>query len=321
MGRAVSSKQDHSDESVHLKSPMEWWQLSGVLREEGGDRKFGLEYVFFHAYSKEDSSHAFQSHIALIDPKKQLYLNDYQSVVIPDSVAVINDRRPLNLKVKKGSETWKLKGEAGWFSLGATMSDHPGYGFRLSTEAIRKKHLYSFPSSEVLQGVHYFSYPSLHVSGILHLQEEKVKVEGELWYDRIWNASILVRKEVRWNWLSIRLNKQNKLLIFSVSTEKNAQREIYGTFFPDTGIAMEIEPDKIQMTETSWWVSSVSKKKYADGWKINIPVLELEVQVDAVVPQQEFRAHLLSYWAGLCDVKGRFGGEDVLGNAYVEIKK
>jgi len=73
------------------------------------------------------------------------------------------------------------------------------------------------------------------------------------------------------------------------------------------------------MTPTRWWTSDKSGAKYPIGWRIELPERRLNVEVRAVLADQELALLPLAYWEGAVDVIGTRDGAAINGRGYLEL--
>ena len=72
------------------------------------------------------------------------------------------------------------------------------------------------------------------------------------------------------------------------------------------------------LTPTGQWRSPESGATYPSGWRITFPDLKIALQVEPLIPNQEFRASF-TYWEGAVRVRGQIDGAAVSGHGYVEL--
>ena len=73
---------------------------------------------------------------------------------------------------------------------------------------------------------------------------------------------------------------------------------------------------------TGFWKSPATGAIYPSGWNVKVPKFDLDLTVSPVMNEQELDTRgttMIVYWEGACEVKGKAGGADVLGRAYVEL--
>jgi predicted secreted hydrolase len=72
---------------------------------------------------------------------------------------------------------------------------------------------------------------------------------------------------------------------------------------------------------TGRWVSPHSGGTYPSGWRVRVPLANLDLVVTPAVLDQElvFPAQKLAYWEGAVDIRGSAGTRAVAGEGYVEL--
>ena len=87
--------------------------------------------------------------------------------------------------------------------------------------------------------------------------------------------------------------------------------------YPD-GRHLHIGAEDFTLTATRRWTSPESGATYPSGWHITFPKLKIFLQVEPLIPNQEFRASF-TYWEGAVRVRGQMDGATVGGHGYVEL--
>ena len=72
------------------------------------------------------------------------------------------------------------------------------------------------------------------------------------------------------------------------------------------------------LTPSRQWTSPESGATYPSDWQITFPELKIVLQVEPLIPNQEFRASF-TYWEGAVRVHGQIDGAAVNGRGYVEL--
>jgi predicted secreted hydrolase len=70
------------------------------------------------------------------------------------------------------------------------------------------------------------------------------------------------------------------------------------------------------------WTSPITRAQYPVAWRLRIPDAGVDLEVRAVVDQQELattRSAGVSYWEGAIDVSGQVRGHDTRGRGYLEM--
>ena len=86
---------------------------------------------------------------------------------------------------------------------------------------------------------------------------------------------------------------------------------------PDGG-QLRIGTEDFTLTAVRQWTSPESGATYPSGWQITFPELKISLQVEPLIPNQEFRASF-TYWEGAVGVRGQMDGTTVSGHGYVEL--
>ncbi|MEJ7662175.1 MAG: lipocalin-like domain-containing protein [Hymenobacter sp.] len=211
------------EEAVHPKNSLEWWYLTGHLRDQATGEEFGIEYVFFHFNLRDGKTDYQMVNVAITDPKGQKFNYDYKLRKLP---RLLTDSLPLRLRERKDGQIWSFDGQEGKYQFEAALTgkQNTGYALNLSTTPTKPVLLHGGTGYEnygegIVAG--YYSYPRLATTGTLTVGGKTHQVTGELWYDRQWNCGSVVSKDVGWDWLSIQLDEPREELM--INTLRNAK--------------------------------------------------------------------------------------------------
>ena len=315
------------EEAVHPRNSLEWWYLTGHLRDQTTGEEFGVEYVFFHFNLNKGKRDYQMVNVALTDPQGQQFHYDYTLDKLP---RLLTDSLPVRLRQRKKGEVWSFDGQEGSYRLKAALTGqgNAGYALNLSTTPAKPVLLHGGTGYENYgQGITagYYSYPRLTTTGTLTVAGKIHQVTGELWYDRQWNCTSIVTKDVGWDWLSIQLDQpREELMLNTLRNNKTGQNLNNGSFFSADNQNIHLSGPDFQLTPLTYWTSPVSKKKYPIAWRVQVPAQGYDLTVESLVPQQElglrfFHAFTMYYWEGMCKVSGTHNGQPVTGKAYIEI--
>ena len=321
------------DEAVHPKNSLEWWYLTGHLRDAVTGQVYGVEYVFFHFNLKDGKDDYQMVNVALTDPQGQQFKYDYRLDKLP---RLLTDSLPVRLRDHKAGQTWAFDGQEGSYHLKAALTGKANQGYALDLRTVPTKPVllhggtgYENYGQGILAG--YYSYPRLATTGTIMVAGQPHQVTGELWYDRQWNCTSIVTKGVGWDWFSIQLQEPNaeattstELMLNTLRNSETGQQLNNGSYFSATNQNTHLGGTDFQLTPLTYWTSPKSKKKYPAKWRVQVPAQGYDLTVEPLVPNQElglrfFHAFTMYYWEGMCHVTGTHNGQPVTGNAYVEI--
>ena len=318
------------EEAPHPKNSLEWWYLTGHLKDVATGETFGVEYVFFH-FNPDGRQDYQMVNFALTDPQTQQFRYDYHlgkmSGLLPAALPL-----PLNLRQTKKDQTWTLTGQEGRYRLQARMvptgANRAGQAIDLTTTPAKPVLLHGGTGYEQYGPVAqagYYSYPRLAATGTVEVAGKTHQVTGELWYDRQWNCGGVNRKNVAWDWFSLQLDEpREELMLYTVHDTQTGQHIGGGSHFGPQGQNLHLAETDFQLEPRTYWTSPKSKKKYPATWHLTVPNQGYDLTVTPLVPNQElglrlFKVLNLYYWEGMCRVSGTHRGRPVMGNAYVEI--
>jgi len=309
-----------NDEPVHLHNSLEWWYATGHLKTADG-REFGIEYVFFHFTTRSGKSSNYMVNFAITDPQTQAFYYDYQFAKAkhtPEAGIL-----PLDLKMGE----YSFAGQQGYYALKAGM-DQSDVAISLSTTPAKEPVFQNGTGYEIYGDIAtagYFSYPRLDTEGYLIIAADTLQVSGQLWYDRQWNCgSDLIGGGASWDWMSVQFDQaEEELMVYRVEDRKKGKELFGGSFHRADGTVDYLESQEIQMTPLAFWVSPDTRRSYPVRWKVTVPHLGIDIEVQAAVPHQELiltrLGFKLPYWEGMCHVSGVVAGQERSGDAYLEM--
>ena len=324
------------EEAPHPKNSLEWWYVTGHLKDQTNGQTFGVEYVFFH-FNPTGKQDYQMAHFALTDPQTQNFRYDYDlgklstplPAALPLSLTETNERGVR----AKDAQTWTFAGQEGRYHLQARMNAlataQPGAAIDLTTTPTKPALLHGGGTGYEQYGpvaqAGYYSYPRLATTGTIEVGGQVHQVSGELWYDRQWNCGGVNKKDVAWDWLSIQLDEpREELMLYTVHQTKTGQHIGGGTHNGPQSQNLHLNEADFKLEPLTYWTSPESKKKYPATWRVQVPGQGYDLTVEPLVPQQElrltvFKVFKLNYWEGMCRVRGTHHGRPVTGQAYVEI--
>ena len=320
------------EEAPHPTNSLEWWYVTGHLKDTKTGQAFGVEYVFFH-FNPTGKQDYQMAHFALTDPQTQQFYYDYDLGKLP---APLEATLPLKLSettrratTAQNAQTWTLTGQEGRYRLQARMAATAGQAIDLTTAPTKPALLHGGGTGYEQYGpvaqAGYYSYPRLATTGTVEVDGKTHDVTGELWYDRQWNCGNVNNKDVAWDWLSIQLDEpREELMLYTVHQTKTGQHIGGGTHNGPQGENCHLNAADFTLEPLTYWTSPESKKKYPATWRAQVPGQGYDLTITPLVPQQELRLKVfkvfnLNYWEGMCKVSGTHRGQPVTGQAYVEI--
>ncbi len=315
------------DYGPHPEYQTEWWYYTGTLQSSDGSL-YGYQLTFFRrglvapqdaekTLSAWRSTDVFMAHFALSDLSNK---NQYSFEIFSRGSAGLagSISNPFqvwteNWVVKEiGQDQFQLQAEMEGIEVDLVLSDIKGKTFH-GDQGYSRKGLDRGNAS------YYFSQSRLSAEGFIRKGDQRIAVTGQSWMDHEFSTSALSSGQIGWDWFSIQLNDGSELMIYQIRQEDGSIDPFSsGTFITDEGRAIPLLADQFDIEILKNWESPRSGAVYPSAWKIDIPGLNIKLEVIPYFNDQEL---LLSftYWEGAVNAVGFIDDLPVRGKGYVEL--
>jgi predicted secreted hydrolase len=215
-------------------------------------------------------------------------------------------------------DSWQMRGldpmvdaDIAPLELNASGADF-SYALRLDTDrplVLQGDAGYS-RKSERGQASYYFSQPYFKATGSITVDDKPVQVTGQAWMDREWSSQPLASDQTGWDWFSLHLNGNEKLMLFRLR-QNDGHDYLSGNWIEPDGPSREIGFADIRMTPTA--SIEIEKRLVPVAWNIEIPARGLKI---ACIPlnARSWMGTSFPYWEGPIS----FGGSHT-GVGYLEM--
>ena len=320
------------DHGSHDQFNLEWWYFTGHLSAESG-RRFGYELTFFRKAMKnlrvQDSpsrwaiEHLYFAHLALTDVGSQTFS--------------FSERLSRNGLGKAGAKVGQMSVWIDQWSVHPVTPDHQVLALKADDTNFGLDLILTLEKSPVIHGhegvsrkgiregqaSHYYSLTRLDTKGKIVLGKESIQVTGLSWMDHEFGSGELGDDQVGWDWFSLQFDTNMELMVYLLRKKDGSPDPASsGTIiFPD-GQAQHLSLHEIGVETRGYWTSPHTAAKYPAQWVVNVPSVQLSVQIVPFVADQELRTSKstqVTYWEGAAEVKGQFQGNPIQGKAYVEL--
>jgi predicted secreted hydrolase len=315
------------DFGPHEDFQTEWWYYTGNLQDELGNR-FGFQLTFFRrALLSSDMREERESdwgvqqiyfaHFALTDVSGKEFYNferfSRDSINLAGASAIPYKIWLNNWSVEEVERgVYQLYAIAGEVELSLTLRDVKG-------PIAQGVDGYSQKGPEAGNASYYYSQTRLEVDGKIMIADKESSVTGLSWKDHEYSTSALSSGQVGWDWFSMQLDNDVEIMLFYLRREDGSiDQYSSGTLiYPDGTTEMYSAGDfKIEVTE--FWRSPTTQTVYPAGWKINIPLSNIDLTITPLLANQELLASFV-YWEGAVEITGSMGGAIVNGHGYIEL--
>jgi len=165
----------------------------------------------------------------------------------------------------------------------------------------------------------YYSCTRLSASGTLRLGREELQVRGNAWLDREWSTSALGEGVVGWDWFALQLAPMRELMVYRLRrADGTADPFSRGVFVRRDGSTVALDADAFEVEPVRTWRRGDGEAAYPVAWRIVAPAVDLDVEVEAMVDDQEFEG-AVRYWEGAVRVTGSAEGQPADGKGYLEM--
>ena len=323
------------DHGAHPEYQIEWWYYTGNLHTDDG-KAFGYQLTFFR-FALTPQMPERTSHFAT----NQIYMGHFALTDVANGEYFCFERRGRGaggLAGATGDPTYKVwledwsatEAEPGVMRLHVpSTSDlieaEPRIGLSLNLRQTRPPILHgnsglSQKGPEPGNATYYYSLVGLETTGEITINGKTVAVSGVSWMDHEFGTSFLGKGFVGWDWFSLQLEDSTTLVLYCLrrSDQSCDPQTFEGTLVYSDGQQKRIGTKNFTLTAIHQWTSPESGATYPSGWQITFPELQIALQVEPLIPNQEFRASF-TYWEGAVRVHGQIDGAAVGGHGYVEL--
>jgi predicted secreted hydrolase len=321
----------------------EWWYYTGHLRDDYGGR-WGFEYVIFRA-ERGGFPVSWASHLALTDETGDAFHYAQRAEIGPQvdrsPIDAGGDPTGFDLSVigadPERPETftqppWTMTGANGTDHLLATLSEAEasvagldgGMTLELDVAATKPPALHDsdgWIDFGPAGGSYYYSRTAMTASGSLVLGDRALDVEGSAWFDHQWGDFIAVGGG-GWDWFAVNLDDGTDLTLSLVRDRQGNYPLVYGTLVDAAGNTRHLDAQAFTVDVTGHWTSPHTGAEYPAGWLIDVPDVDLQIELEPTVADQELDTRPTTgviYWEGSQVVRASHGGRAVGGEAYVEL--
>ncbi len=320
------------DHASHDHYQTEWWYFTGHLRTTSG-RRFGYELTFFrrgidepHVWDNPSVwaiRHLYLAHLALTDEQASQFR--FAEKVSRAGVGKAGARET---QLDVWIDRWSVKAVNPNHEKFHLLASTPTFSIDLIVEPrkppiIHGKEGVSMKGQQPEETSHYYSLTRLQTTGTLLVDGQLMNVAGISWMDHEFGSSDLAEGLVGWDWFSLQLNNHHEIMVYGL-------RRSDGTFdpassgtlvFPD-GSGEYLSFGDVEISILDHWRSSESGAEYPSRWKLHLPSKNVMLSLSPRMLNQELitkHSTDVTYWEGAIDVAGKWNGQPIKGQGYVEM--
>jgi len=315
------------DYGPHPDYQTEWWYYTGNLESENGNH-FGYQLTFFRRallpsgdrvdrQSAWATDQVYMAHFAITDVESGEHynferfargaaglagskINPFQVWLGDWRVEQVNDRK------------FTLRASQAEIELDLLLDDFKG-------PVLHGEGGYSQKGPEPGNASYYYSQTRLDTSGRLIIADRVFGVKGMSWMDHEFSTSALSPGQVGWDWFSLQLNEGSDLMVFQIRrTDGSIDPFSSGTWVDSQGQTSQLSNQQFTLRAVDTWRSSNSGAEYPSEWLLEVPSLDLKLEIKPFLADQEMDVSYI-YWEGAVKIEGTISGRQVSGIGYVEL--
>lgn len=317
------------DHASHPEYKLEWWYYTGNLADPAG-RRFGYQVTFFRVGvdpapanpSRWAVRDLFMTHVALTDVGRRRFrfAERLNRAGVGWAGADTDAYRVWN-------EDWEARLEPdGTHHVRAARDD---FAVDLVLEAEKPPVVHgvagvSRKGDTPGNASHYYSLTRMGTSGVVTVDGRPHEVRGSSWMDHEFGTSFLEAGQRGWNWLALQLDDGTDLMVYAFMRDDGSRDgHSSGTLVAADGAATSLAAGDFTLEPgRDRWVSPRSGGRYPVAWRVRVPRIDLDLQVSAVLPDQELtteRSGGVAYWEGAVQAEGTRRQLAVGGRGYLEM--
>jgi predicted secreted hydrolase len=324
-GYSFEFPRDHFN---HPDFQTEWWYYTGNLKSADGHR-FGFELTFFRqAVSRDPARTAtwevndlYVAHLALSDLDGRKFFHSERTNRSGPGIANVSESLGRiwngNWQIQWRGEDQELTAIDPRFQLHLTL--HPE-----KPPVIHGENGVSQKAEGLGRASHYISLTRLATSGVIELDNKRLKINGTSWMDHEFFTHQLESNQTGWDWLSLQLDDYTELMLFRIR-RKDGSIDPYsaGTYVDSKGKTTHLRSGDFSLEPVGEkWTSPVTGATYPIHWKIAIPQLGIELEAKTPLASQELTGNSKlapNYWEGAIVLTGRRNAQPLNGAGYLEM--
>ncbi len=310
-GVALTFPRDHGP---HPDFRIEWWYLTANL--DGDDKAaYGVQWTLFRQAAMPgpqrdgfDSQQVWMAHAAATSATAHRFAERFARGGVGQAGV---EATPFHAFI----DAWEMRAGAGAdantlapLTVSAAAKD---FAYTLNLAATRPLVLqgeagYSRKSDRG-QASYYYSQPYFTAEGNLSLDGRRVAVRGQAWLDREWSSQPLAADQNGWDWFSLHLSDDVKLMLFRLRHADG--RHFHSGNWIDRDGSHPLSPDSIALTPAA--ISRVAGRDIPTAWQVAVPARGLSIET-APLNAQSYMATRFPYWEGPIRFRGTHEGQGYL---------
>jgi predicted secreted hydrolase len=309
------------DAGSHPEFRIEWWYVTGWLKEETG-QPLGFQITFFRGRPKlqQDNPSAFTphqviiAHAALSDPEHGRLLRAQRAARVAfDLAGAALDNTRVWI------DQWRLHQEENSYRASIAAQE---FSLELAFTATQPPLLqgengFSRKGPAPESASYYYSVPHLKAGGTVTRGGNRRRVTGTAWMDHEWSSQYLEKEATGWDWIGINLADGGALMAFRMRDRQGGHFWAGGALRHANGRLEVFSPDQVRFIPRRKWKSPRTGTNYPVSFLVRAG--DREFAIEPLFDDQENDTRTSTgtiYWEGA--VRAYRGGNEA-GLGYLEL--
>ncbi|HEY0593629.1 MAG TPA: lipocalin-like domain-containing protein [Thermoanaerobaculia bacterium] len=317
------------DHGSHDGFQTEWWYYTGHLRGDNGHR-YGFELTFFRVGVEArggaprtawDLRHLALAHFAISDlDGRKFRFHEKVSRMSPYTAGAAAGRLDLFNEGWSASTqpdgSWRIRASADGDAIDLVLR-------AAKPPAVHGTDGISVKGPDAGAASHYYSMTRLRAAGTIRAGGAASRCSGQVWMDHEFSTSVLGAAQEGWDWVSLQLDDGTELMLYQMrNRDGTIDAASSGSFVDASGRVETLRASDYAIAARGSWTSPKSGAAYPMGWRVAIPRLGLDLEVDAEMEDQELvttSSTGVAYWEGAVRARGTSRGKRTTALGYVEM--
>jgi len=331
------------DDAAHPEYKTEWWYVTGNLFPEDSPadpyEALAFQLTFFRVglvpgpvtapASGWAAGDLVMAHAAVADPAAGSHLFSevlWRAAPLLGGFGSPADTTLAWCQAPAGTKgSWEITRSGAGYRLRAA-DDRQGFRYDLVCTPVKPRVFhgaggFSPKSADGANGSLYFSYTRMDVRGTVTRGDKTIAVRGQSWLDREIFSSSLAVDQTGWDWFSLQLDDGRDLMLYRLRGKTAAADFELGTLVDADGVSRTLTAADWTLEPLETWKSPETDSAYPIRWRLQIPGQDIDLELEALMPNQENLSHRtgIHYWEGAVTARP-FGQAGVpVGRGFIEL--
>jgi predicted secreted hydrolase len=300
-----------ADHGPHPEFRIEWWYVTANLQDAHG-AAYGAQWTLFRQAARPGAAEEGWANQQLWMGHAAVTRADTHRASETFARGGVGQAGVETAPFQAWIDAWQMRslaafddGKVAPLELKASAADF-SYALRLDADrplVLQGDAGYSRKSDRG-QASYYYSQPFFKAAGDIAIDDKPIEVTGLAWMDREWSSQPLAADQTGWDWFSLHLNSDEKLMLYRLR-ERTGQSYLFGNFIAPDGRSVEIAAADNSITPTVF--TDIEGRRVPTAWRVVIPAHGLRIET-VPLNARSWMGTSFAYWEGPISFAGSHSG-------------